>query len=142
MEEKSIIEQLSAAGVHIYLENGKLKTRSSKGVITNEIGELIRSNRDHIVAILEASESSQKVQAGEKINRIEKANQRDKLLPTSFSQQRLWFIDQMDGKSTHYNMPGVLDINGPFDVEIAEKAFATIVERHQILRTNFSSSES
>ncbi|NQZ10461.1 MAG: amino acid adenylation domain-containing protein, partial [Algicola sp.] len=43
-------------------------------------------------------------------------------LPTSFAQQRLWFIDQMDGASSQYNMPSTLILNGEFDEEIVQQA--------------------
>ncbi|MCJ8273066.1 MAG: condensation domain-containing protein, partial [Psychrosphaera sp.] len=58
-------------------------------------------------------------------------------LPASFAQQRLWFIDQMDGSSEQYNMFGALRFTGDFVEDIAEQAFARIVERHEPLRTVF-----
>ncbi|HHL31116.1 MAG TPA: non-ribosomal peptide synthetase, partial [Oceanospirillales bacterium] len=58
-------------------------------------------------------------------------------LKTSFAQQRLWFIDQMDGGSAHYNMPSALRMHGNFKVEIAEAAFVAIIKRHESLRTVF-----
>ncbi len=40
---------------------------------------------------------------------------RDGLLPLSYAQQRLWFIDQFDGESHQYNMPGALRLRGLLD---------------------------
>ncbi len=62
-------------------------------------------------------------------------------LPTSFAQQRLWFIDQLDGGSPQYNMPGALRIQGSFNEDIAERALRRIIERHEPLRTVFRNSE-
>ncbi len=62
-------------------------------------------------------------------------------LPTSFAQQRLWFIDQLDGGSPQYNMPGGLRIRGRFSEDIAERALRRIIERHEPLRTVFRNSE-
>ncbi|MCJ8274476.1 MAG: condensation domain-containing protein, partial [Psychrosphaera sp.] len=59
------------------------------------------------------------------------------LLPASFAQQRLWFIDQMDGGSSHYNMPGALRFKGDLDATAIELAFTRIIERHEPLRTVF-----
>ena len=64
---------------------------------------------------------------------------RPAMLPLSFAQERLWFIDKLQG-SVHYHMPAVLDINGAIDVEILEKALQTIVNRHAVLRTIFKES--
>ena len=62
-------------------------------------------------------------------------------LPASFAQQRLWFIDQMEGGSSQYNMPGTLRFKGHFDDTVIEQAFARIVERHEPLRTVFVNSD-
>ncbi|MCJ8272284.1 MAG: condensation domain-containing protein, partial [Psychrosphaera sp.] len=64
------------------------------------------------------------------------------LLPASFAQQRLWFIDQLEGGSPQYNMPGAMQIKGDFDLDIANQAFARIIERHQPLRSVFANSDS
>jgi len=59
-------------------------------------------------------------------------------LPLSFAQQRLWFINQLEQGSTHYNMPFAFKILGAFDSGIAEQVFLKIIARHQSLRTVFS----
>ncbi len=60
-------------------------------------------------------------------------------LPLSFSQQRLWFFDQLDPGSTAYNMPFALRMSGPVDYNTLERSFATIIGRHQVLRCVFDS---
>ncbi|MES2296924.1 MAG: amino acid adenylation domain-containing protein, partial [Pseudomonadota bacterium] len=62
------------------------------------------------------------------------------LLP-SFSQQRLWLLDQIDGGSAHYNMPGALKLDGVLDQGALARAFATILERHESLRTCFQAGD-
>src|ERR1044072_3419003 len=59
------------------------------------------------------------------------------VLPTSFAQQRLWFIDQMGGGSPQYNLPSGLRIRGKFSENIAERVLRRIIERHEPLRTVF-----
>jgi acyl carrier protein len=56
---------------------------------------------------------------------------------TSFAQQRLWFIDQLQGGSAEYNMPAALQVTGDFDVDAAEQAIVRIIRRHDTLRTVF-----
>ncbi|WP_212004915.1 non-ribosomal peptide synthase/polyketide synthase [Chitinophaga sp. HK235] len=55
-------------------------------------------------------------------------------IPLSFSQERLWFIDRMEG-SVHYHVPSVLRLKGTLDKEALSAALKTIVERHEVLRT-------
>ncbi len=57
------------------------------------------------------------------------------ILPVSFAQQRLWFIDNLQGGSAQYNMPMVLEVAGQLDLAVVSKVFATIIERHEVLRT-------
>lgn len=62
-------------------------------------------------------------------------------LPLSYAQQRLWLLDQIDGGSAHYNIPGALKLSGVLNHEALDKAFTTIFERHESLRTCFIAGE-
>ncbi len=66
--------------------------------------------------------------------------QRPENIPLSFAQERLWFIDKLQG-SSHYNMPWVFTLEGNLDVRILELTFITILQRHEVLRTVFDESE-
>jgi len=59
-------------------------------------------------------------------------------LPLSFSQQRLWFVDQAEGGSAQYNLFRALAFEGSFELELAQQAFARVIERHEPLRTVFA----
>ena len=59
------------------------------------------------------------------------------LWPTSFAQQRLWFIDQLESGSPFHNISGAFRIEGRLDVCALSYAFNRVVERHEVLRTIF-----
>ncbi|WP_017654190.1 non-ribosomal peptide synthetase [Fortiea contorta] len=63
---------------------------------------------------------------------------RDEAIPLSFPQQRLWFLDQMEGSSANYNMAAAVKIKGNLQVGMLERTIAEIVQRHEILRTTFN----
>jgi amino acid adenylation domain-containing protein len=63
---------------------------------------------------------------------------RDHALPLSFSQQRLWFIDRLEGGSTQYNLPAALRLDGALDAAALQQALDALVERHEVLRTTFA----
>nr|QEO74666.1 phosphopantetheine-binding domain-containing pro [uncultured bacterium] len=62
---------------------------------------------------------------------------RDQPLPLSFSQERLWFISQLDPGNVSYHVPRVIRINGALDAELIRATFTELVRRHEILRTSF-----
>ncbi|HEX7240013.1 MAG TPA: amino acid adenylation domain-containing protein, partial [Longimicrobiaceae bacterium] len=62
---------------------------------------------------------------------------RDRALPLSFAQQRLWFLHQIDPRSAAYNLPAALLFPGEPDVRSLERALAEVVRRHEALRTVF-----
>jgi amino acid adenylation domain-containing protein len=59
------------------------------------------------------------------------------VFPMTFAQQRLFFLYQLDPKSTSYNIPWSIRITGQPDVKALETALNEIVRRHEILRTTF-----
>jgi amino acid adenylation domain-containing protein len=59
------------------------------------------------------------------------------IFPTSFAQQRLWFLDQRQPHSAAYNVPAAYRILGDIDVEALERSFSEVVRRHEVLRTTF-----
>ncbi len=63
---------------------------------------------------------------------------RDRPLPLSFSQQRLWFIDRLEGGSAQYNMRFGVRMNGRLDEKALQKTIDALVARHAVLRTTYS----
>ncbi|BBN81579.1 hypothetical protein PA25_15640 [Pseudoalteromonas sp. A25] len=61
--------------------------------------------------------------------------------PLSYSQQRLWFVDQLQGHSSQYNLQGVFRLNGQLNSRCLEQAFNSVVKRHRILMFNYESAE-
>ncbi|MFJ6574296.1 amino acid adenylation domain-containing protein [Streptomyces sp. NPDC091292] len=60
---------------------------------------------------------------------------RDRDLPLSFAQQRLWFLAQLDPESTEYNVPLLVRWLGDLDVAALTSALGAVVRRHEVLRT-------
>ncbi|MEW5983048.1 MAG: non-ribosomal peptide synthase/polyketide synthase [Acidobacteriota bacterium] len=59
-------------------------------------------------------------------------------LPLSFAQERLWFLHKWDTGNPVYNMPAAFRLTGQVRLDALERAFDTIIQRHEVLRTSFA----
>ncbi|RQO54942.1 non-ribosomal peptide synthetase [Pseudomonas sp. KBW05] len=64
---------------------------------------------------------------------------RSQPVPLSYSQQRMWFLWQMEPDSPAYNVGGMARLRGVLDVGRFEAALQALVMRHETLRTTFPS---
>ncbi|MBH3424329.1 non-ribosomal peptide synthetase [Pseudomonas gessardii] len=60
-------------------------------------------------------------------------------VPLSYSQQRMWFLWQMEPNSPAYNVGGMARLRGVLDVGRFEAALQALIMRHETLRTTFPS---
>ena len=60
------------------------------------------------------------------------------VFPASFAQQRLWFLDKLEPRTSLYNVPFVARISGRLHVELMEDSLRQLISRHEVLRTTFS----
>jgi len=64
-----------------------------------------------------------------------------RVLPASFAQERLWFLDQLEPGTAAYNLVRAFRITGPLNVQAMTSAIAAVVRRHESLRTVFENVE-
>ncbi|MEV6351014.1 condensation domain-containing protein, partial [Actinoplanes sp. NPDC051851] len=66
------------------------------------------------------------------------ARPRPEILPLSYAQQRMWFLNRLEGSGgAGYNLPLALRMSGDLDVAALEAALGDVADRHESLRTVF-----
>ncbi|MCM3903132.1 MAG: condensation domain-containing protein, partial [Pyrinomonadaceae bacterium] len=78
-------------------------------------------------------EKKEKQSRGQKILRRPESN----VVPLSFAQQQLWFLDQLNPGEAYYNIPRALRLSGWLNVMALEQSLSEIIRRHEVLRTTF-----
>ncbi|MFN7415108.1 MAG: non-ribosomal peptide synthase/polyketide synthase [Dolichospermum sp.] len=63
--------------------------------------------------------------------------ERDRDIPLSWAQERLWFMNQLEGESSAYTIDFTMRLVGNLNVKALEQAFRAIAQRHEPLRTQF-----
>ncbi|MEH1980802.1 MAG: amino acid adenylation domain-containing protein [Nostoc sp.] len=123
---------LNSLDIKVWIENDQLRFRAPKGVMTPTIKQELIERKKEILSCLKEARRENKL-AFEPILPVD----RDEHLHLSFSQQRLWFIHQLDKQNPFYNGIVKLRITGALNVAALEQSFNEIILRHEALRTVF-----
>ncbi|XTZ13627.1 amino acid adenylation domain-containing protein [Micromonospora echinospora] len=63
------------------------------------------------------------------------------MIPLSYAQRRIWFINRFEGQSSTYNIPLQLRFTGSLDTAALRSAFRDVMTRHEVLRTVFGEAD-
>jgi non-ribosomal peptide synthetase component F len=128
-----LLKRAAQAGVFLSYSQERLHFKLAVEVFPQALKNEIVANKAALIALLKQRREPDGNRSSRILPRLRETNE----LPTSFAQQRLWFIDQLGGGSPQYNMPGGLRIRGRFAEDIAERVLRRIIQRHEPLRTVF-----
>jgi amino acid adenylation domain-containing protein len=128
-----LLSRLRAMGVQLTLEGETLRVNAPKGALTPELQSELRSSKAELLQLLRFAQRSNRESAAGPIPRAV----RKRLMPLSFAQQRLWFLQRMDPESTAYNLACAVHLTGDLDAGALERSLHAILLRHEDLRTVF-----
>ncbi|WP_338282406.1 condensation domain-containing protein, partial [Corallococcus caeni] len=126
-----ILTEIAAAGATLAVDGSNLRLGAPKGNISSELRERIRANREALIAFLAARNATNEA----RVPLVRVA--RDKPLPLSFAQQRLWFLNELEPGNPFYNVPVAVRMRGRLDIAALHASLNEVVRRHEALRTRF-----
>ncbi|WP_340203781.1 condensation domain-containing protein, partial [Ascidiimonas sp. W6] len=127
----NILKEAKTKKVKIIVNDGSLTVKSI-APIDFSLLQRIKNNKIIIIKYIEEYQVRNKKNILTKITSYN--NKYIINIPLSFSQERLWFLDQLEG-SLAYHIPLVIRLQGKLNIPALEKALKGIISRHEILRT-------
>jgi amino acid adenylation domain-containing protein len=113
----SFVVDILQKGIILWVEDGELCLEASTGVLTSALRKQLLERKGEIVALLDKDR---------------------RYTAPSYSQQRLWFIDQLEPDSTAYSIPTGIRLSGQLNTTALRQSLGEIVRRHETLRTTFA----
>lgn len=129
MSLTELLSTLSRLNIHLYVENDNLKCKAPPNTLTAELRSQLTERKQEIIAALS--------QIGKNNHAAINPRPHTDLIPLSFAQQRLWFLDQLEPNSAFYTIPIALRLIGTLNEVAVAQSFTEIVRRHESLRTAF-----
>ncbi len=135
VESQSIVSFLSylhRLDVTLWAEGEQLGFEAPDHVLTKELLEEIKKRKPEILTLLRQTSRENRVSAKSLLN-----VERPSSIPLSYSQQRLWFLHQLDPDSSAYNLSRTLLLSGRLHVRALQRSLQDLINRHETLRTSF-----
>lgn len=120
MTIRSLLEELSAQGIRLWPEGEQLRYQAPDGRMTPERIAILKQHKADLLAYLKGTETH----------------------PLSYSQEGIWFDQQLAPESEEYHISCVMRVYAAVDAAALQRALQMLVERHAALRTTFEADES
>jgi hypothetical protein len=136
MTTLEFLSYLRTLDVRLWIHDDRLRYSAPDGVLTPALRAELAERKAEIIAFLREAEEAVLVT----FPPIQPVS-RDRELPLSFAQQRLWFLDQLVSGNPFYNVSTAVRLIGHLNVTALAQSLDGIVRRHETLRTTFVSVE-
>lgn len=126
---EQLLSDLRTLDIRLSVEGEQLRCNAPKGRLTKELEQRIAANKSTLIQTFRNSTVTN--------GSIPRRARSGTSLPLSFAQERFWFLQNFEPDSTAYNITAVRQISTPVDATRLEFALQALVNRQEILRTNF-----
>lgn len=133
MNTVEFLSYLRSLDIQVLIEGDRLRCNAPEGTLTPELRIEIQERKAEILAFLKAAHYTTSHTSTPLV-----PISRNRNLPLSFAQQRLWFLNQLVPNNPFYNVPAAFRLTGSLHLAALEQTFNEIVRRHEALRTTFA----
>ena len=133
MTTVEFLARLHARDVRVWVDGDNLRCRAPKGALTPELRDQLAERKGEILALLQGHDSVKRSVVP--VKRVPRSGS----LPLSFSQERLWFLHQVEPRSSAYTIVSSVRFKRRLDMPAVKRSLDYLVDRHETLRTIFMS---
>ncbi|WP_166924917.1 non-ribosomal peptide synthetase [Flavobacterium poyangense] len=128
---QTLLKKLNSLNIKLSLYGEKLDINAPKGVMTSELLEEIKLNKQNIIDFIKRSQNVSSSHISIPVL------EQQETYTISSAQRRLWLLCQQESQNAAYNIFRVLEFKGSLNTEALQNAFIASLERHESLRTVF-----
>jgi len=132
MTAAEILSHVRSLGAKLWVEGDRLRFSAPEGALTAALRGQLAEHKQDIIAFLRRAKAA----AARKAPPLKRIF-RDRPLPLSLAQERLWVLEQLLPGTPSYNMAQAVRLQGGLDVPALRRTFEEIVARHEVLRTTY-----
>ncbi len=133
-EITEVLNYLKENRIRVWIEDNYIEYDAPTGTKIDELITILKDNKTEIIKFFSEESGIDKTKM---IKPIPKKDSYE----LSNAQRRLWILDQYEEGSIAYNIPTALILKGELDIESFKHAYSSIIERHESLRTVFTTEE-
>lgn len=129
---KEILKKVAEYGADLQVKGDRLFLNTGEKALPDELFAAVRENKARIIEHVKIQNT-----IITDYPPIEPINNKGNELPLSYSQERLWFLEELGLVGSAYNISDAVRIKGELDIGALQKSFDALVERHSVLCTRF-----
>ena len=126
-----LLEELRARDIRLRVEGGDLRVSAPPGALTAELREVLRRRKSELLTCVQAGGAGSTPGTDVPLVRVP----RNRELPLSFAQERMWVLNRMDPEASPYRVHMVFPLRA--DVADLQRAWQALLARHEVLRTTY-----
>ena len=126
-----LLEDLRARDIRLRVEGGDLRVSAPPGALTAELREVLRRRKSELLTCVQAGGAGSTPGTDVPLVRVP----RNRELPLSFAQERMWVLNRMDPEGSPYRVELIFALRA--DVADLQRAWQALLARHEVLRTTY-----